>query len=244
MKGRLWLLNVILLGLVALSASALRQGWLQGRTREEKLLKTMVPVAAAPALTPLPAVIPAIASNYLEVAQKMVFSKDRNAIVIIDPPPPPPPPPPPKPMPSLPLAYGIMNFGEGPTAILREKTGAPSKTYRAGEIIGEFKILAMNNQEILFEWEGKQVKRKLEELVDKTARNVPPPTQAAPASAAAAPATTTLANVKAGPGTDMGGDYRACVPGDSSPAGTVQDGMRKVIARTPFGESCRWEKVK
>lgn len=245
MKRQLWVVNVILLGLVALTASVLRQRWVEARQREQALLQQMVPVAPAPPLAALAPVSAATPANYLEVAQKMVFSRDRNSIVILDPPPPPPPAPPPEPMPALPVAYGIMNLGSGPTAIMAEKPGAPSKGYRAGESIGAFKIVAMNNQEILFAWKDKQVKKTLEELVDKSARNVaaaPPPAESAPAPAA--PQVTSLGTVKAGPGVELGSSTRACVAGDTSPAGTVEGGMRKVVTKTPFGESCRWEPVK
>jgi hypothetical protein len=34
------------------------------------------------------------------------------------------------------------------------------------------------------------------------------------------------------------------VPGDTTPAGTVRDGYRKLVTQTPFGNACRWELVK
>jgi hypothetical protein len=39
------------------------------------------------------------------------------------------------------------------------------------------------------------------------------------------------------------GQVKLCNPGDTSPAGAVVDGYRKVVTRTPFGEVCRWEPV-
>lgn len=45
---------------------------------------------------------------------------------------------------------------------------------------------------------------------------------------------------KFGPGID---NYRSCLKGDDSPEGTVTDGFRKVVAPTPVGVSCHWEKV-
>jgi hypothetical protein len=45
-------------------------------------------------------------------------------------------------------------------------------------------------------------------------------------------------------GVDMGGGYRACVPGDNSPADTVAEGHKKVVAVTPFGTSCAWEQIR
>jgi hypothetical protein len=242
-KHRLTILNLVLLALVLLAGHLLKERWTTARAREEALLKRMIPSAPAPALSPVPPVAPATASSYLDVAQHMLFARDRNPNVILDPP---APPPPPKPMPGLPVAYGVMNLGDGPTAILSVKPGAEHKAYRAGERVGEFKVVAMNNQEILFEWEGKHVKKRLEELMDKRSP-APAPAQEAPQQAPpAAAGSTSLGSggTKAGPGADMGNQTRACVPGDETPAGTVQDGMRKVVTKTPFGEQCRWEPVK
>jgi hypothetical protein len=43
---------------------------------------------------------------------------------------------------------------------------------------------------------------------------------------------------------DTGGVNRACAPGDSSAAGTVQDGFRKVTRPSMFGQVCYWEPVR
>jgi hypothetical protein len=64
------------------------------------------------------------------------------------------------------------------------------------------------------------------------------PVQAAPKEAAATPQKNT------GPGVSMGGDFRACIPGDPTPPGTVMEGYRKLVSDTPFGKACRWELVR
>lgn len=238
------MLDLLLLALIFLVATTVRDRWHQAQAREQALLRQMVPVAPAPVIPALDGVKPATAAAYMEVAQQLLFSRDRNPNIILDPP---APPPPPKPWPAFPLAYGVMDLGSGPTIILIEKPGAQHRGYRPGDTIGEFKILALSNQDITFEWEGKQVVKRVEELVDKKAREAPPAqTAAAPSNTPPAPAqpqATNLGPVKAGPGVELSERSRACVPGDKSPAGTVQDGFRKVTNRTPFGESCRWEAV-
>ena len=244
MRRRLWIVDLALLALIALAATALRERWLEGRAREEALLKQMVAAPPPPVLPPLPGVTPSNAAQYNEVAQLMLFSRDRNPNVILDPP---PAPPPPKPMPALPFAYGVLNLGGPPLVIMSEKPGATHRGYRQGEKIGEFTIYAFNNTDIILEWEGKYVQRKIEEMSDRKLVAMTPANEPPPPAAAAAPNTgpTNLANVgKAGPGTDMGNQTRACVPGDTTPPGTVQDGMRKVVSKTPFGDSCRWEPAK
>ena len=152
-----------------------------------------------------------------------------------------------KQMPPLPMAHGVFLFGDTPTVILSDKAGSAHKGYHPGETIGEFKLLAVNNKEIEFEWDGKKVKRNLQDLLEEGAKSAPPPAPSAPvaaAPAAAAPAASTSLASKGGPGTDIGGTVRACTPGDTSPAGTVQDGMKKIVSESPFGKVCRWEPVK
>jgi hypothetical protein len=240
LRRKLWLIDLTLLALVVWAGSALRDRWEQSREREEILLGQMVPKVPPPVIPPLPGVTPVTAVNYLGVAEQLVMSRDRNPTVILDPP---PAPPPPKPMPSLPLAYGVIDLGTGPSVILSERSGSPQRGYRVGEQIGEFKLLAVNSQEILFEWDGKQVRRKMEEVIDKNAKTVEPPPAQRAASTPKTNAPTTV-GAKAGPGIELGPTTKSCVPNDKTPAGTVQDGYRKVVMKTPFGESCRWEAVK
>jgi mannose-6-phosphate isomerase-like protein (cupin superfamily) len=56
--------------------------------------------------------------------------------------------------------------------------------------------------------------------------------------------TNSTANDKtARPGADVGQGYRGCLPGDTSPSGTIAEGYRKVMSTSPFGVSCGWEKI-
>jgi hypothetical protein len=242
LRKHLLLLELTLLGLVLYAGTAVRKGWEQAQAREQKLLRQMVPVAPAPVIPALARVTPTTPAAYLDVAEKFVFSRDRNPTVILDPP---PPPPAPKPMPNLPVTYGVMDLGGGPTIILADKPGGQSRGYRVGERIGEFKLTGLNSHEVTFDWEGKAVKRRIEELVDKKALEAAPKEQAASPAKPAEPVKqlNTIGPANAGPGVDLGETSRACVPGDTSPAGTVQDGFRKVTRKTPFGESCRWEAI-
>jgi hypothetical protein len=245
MRRKLWLLDLFLLISVLIAGFVLKQRQSETTGREQALLRQAVAAPPAPALPAMPRVHPVTPATYMAAVQMNLFSKDRNPNVILDPPPPPPPPPQ---MPPLPVAYGVMDLGAGPAAILAEKPGAAHRSYRPGEKIGAFKIVAMNNREILFDWDGQPVKKTLEELADHrptmtatggTAADAPP----ASAAASAQPTTKSLAEAK-GPGVDLGNQTRACAPGDAAPAGTVQDGMRKVVTKSPFGDVCRWEPVK
>ncbi|MCL6506697.1 MAG: hypothetical protein K6T59_06705 [Bryobacteraceae bacterium] len=178
------------------------------------------------------------AASYVDAAQKLVFAKDRNPTVVIE-------PEPPKVIPPLPVAHGVVNFGDGPLVILSEKPGAPHKSYAPGEKVGDFRLLAVTREDVVFEWEGEKIRRKLEELVERRPQESPAAAEQPPQPAPAQAPQTTVVNPtgEEGFGPSIGNEIRACLPGDTSPPGTVRAGMRKVVTRTPFGNVCRWEPV-
>jgi hypothetical protein len=238
LKRKLILLNLALAGLIGAAAWRLRVEWVAAKQHEKEVLGVKVKPAAAPPYNPPAPAPPLVPAQYIDVANKDLFSKDRNPNVAVEPP---PPPPTPKPMPALPIVRGILNLG-GITAIMSEPGKAIQKEIRPGEQIGEFKLLAINNDEILLEWDGKQVRRNLVEVMDHSIPE-PPAAPAANAPAAAAAPKPALA-VKAGPGQDIGAGRKSCVPGDTTPVGTVVDGLKKISWSTPFGEGCAWEAPK
>lgn len=238
MKRKLVLLNVALLVLAAAAAWQLRARWLEGKAQERKVLRQPAKAAAPPAEIPVQPPPPASAATYGEVAQKLLFSPDRNPNVVIQ-------VTPPKPVPPFPAAYGVMDLGSGPTVILSEKPGAPSRGYALGAKVGEFTLVSLENDEVVFEWDGKQFKKNLREL-----KPAPVSAAAAPVAAAARPAAAPVqtqvvsSTPDPGPGAQLAEDLKACVAGDTSPAGTVRGGYRKLVTTTPFGQACRWELVK
>jgi hypothetical protein len=145
-----------------------------------------------------------------------------------------------------------MDLGDGPSIFMAAR-GGPQKLYRPGESVGQYKILAIANESVTLEWDGKQQVKRLEELRDRSGgsssesapisrqSNLPPILNATPTAA------TPVKTAAAEPGIDISGQnsqMRACNPGDTSPAGTTSGGFRKVITSTPFGQVCRWEPVR
>ncbi len=252
MKPKFIALNLLLVLALAAIAWQARVRWNEARaTRRSHLDVAVKPVAPPPVLpTPQPEAAPA--AKYLDVATKDLFSKDRNPNVAIEP----PKVEVAKPMPPLPVVFGVMGLPSGTKAIMAEKKGADSKAVRTGDTIGEFQIAALDPVNVTFLWDGKQISRKLDDLIDRSG-NAPaaggpqaagpaaPPPPAAPRPSAAAasnvPATSKDLGVEVG---GAGQSTRACVPGDNSPAGTVVDGYRKAVTASPFGSVCRWEQVK
>lgn len=249
MRRNLVLLDLLLVALCGLA------GWRfavhrHERSAEQKTFLEHREVAApAPVVLMPQAVGAATAGAYLEVAQKLLLSGDRNPSVILD-------IVPPKVMPALPRAYGAMDLGEGPKVVLAAH-GNPQRSYSVGETIGEFKLVAITQAGVVFEWDGKKVAASYAQLRDDT----PPPSQQAaaprsaqpppPAGAAPAPppkpggSLQTVgadSNTQGRPGAGTGAS-RPCQPGDKSAPGTVSDGYRKVAVDTPMGQGCFWRKV-
>jgi len=243
MSKFLWL-DILLIALVCLAGWQLRREIAWENAREQALWNTRVPQKPANTPPPLTPAAPLLALTYADVAQLNLFSKDRNPKAILDPVTPPAPPP----VPPFPVARGVMLWeGAPPTVVLSEKSGGPQKGYHPGDRIGEWKVVSVDKQYLALEWNGQQFKKRLDELMDRTPLQeapAPPPVQSNTPAPAKSGQNLGEAGKSTGPGIDVGGDTRACAPGDSAPAGTVQDGYKKVVSATPFGAACRWEKVK
>jgi hypothetical protein len=237
--------NLLLIALVAAIAWRVRAEWMTQQAREQAIRTArVVPRNVTPAPIPAPP-SPVTAGTYSDIASRMLFSKERNPTVIIDM----PPPPPPKPMPPLPLLHGVLGLPSGMVALMSPDAKSPGKPIKVGEKIGEFELAGLTQDEISLKWEDKTVTRSVSEMIYQGLEKAP--AAGAPqqlASAAPPPAATLPPPSGSGkPGGDVGGTsdgFKMCPAGDTSPAGTVADGYRKVLTATPFGNSCHWEPAK
>jgi hypothetical protein len=244
MTRRLVALNLLLVALIAAACWRMRVVWIEQERASAAFFAKPVSAGDPPVVLIPDPPRQVMAMNYLEVAQQLMFSRDRNPTVIVD-------VVAPKPMPPLPLYYGMINLGDGPKVVLASARGSGQRSYLPGQQIGDFKLLAIEPTGLVFEWEGKRIPAAYAQLKD----NEPPPQAQSRAAAASstpqppkpaptAAATTIGSQPVAGPGESAGTDRRMCQAGDSSPEGAVVGGFRKVLAATPFGKSCYWEKVR
>jgi hypothetical protein len=261
LNRRLVLLNVALLALTAALVWMLRANWFGAQAREHAVLSRRVEPKKLLAPPSPPLVQPVSPAEYLEVAGKMLFSKDRNPTVVIEAPPAKPEPP----MPALPNYHGQMAIGE-PVAFLSTSAGT-QRGYHAGDTIGDFTLVDFDRETIEFEWHGKSVQRKVEELRPKEVAPAGAPRAAAAPSPAASSAAGNAGPVKALTALgDSGGNSasakmdnsgddpmlgpvqpdgsRACVPTDNSPSSTVHAGFKKNVMMTLVGALCNWEQLK
>ena len=249
MRRKLLLLNLVMLVLLGAAGWEMRQRWLQAREREKAQLAQKVPDAPTPTVPQIQPVTPVPAANYLEVAQNMVFSKERNPNVVVE-------EKPPEPVPSFPIVYGTFDLGGGPSVFMSDKAGAPQKTYRVGDSVGPFRITDLSRTAVTLEWKDKKFEKTLAELKPKltdqekaqqvavAAPTVEPPKVQGVTSDEGLKEVQKEMSKDGLPGVNVGAQARMCSPGDTAPAGTVQGGYRKVVTATPFGQSCRWEPVR
>jgi len=188
MNRRMILLNLALLALAGVLVWILRANWIEAQARERAVLLRKIEPKAVLAPPALPGVKAASPADYIDVASKMLFAADRNPTVIVVPEAPKPAPPPPV-MPPLPDYHGQMAIGE-PVILLSAGNGG-QRSYQAGDQIGEFKLVGFDQEKAVFEWKGKTIERKLEDLRPKQslAQAAPAP---APPSASAPPKSASL----------------------------------------------------
>jgi hypothetical protein len=243
--SRLFLLNVLLLAGIAAATLKLLELRDETARREEMVHAGAPKLPKAKGTSPIAPPERTVAANYLDIAARLLFSKDRNPTVIVA-------PPPVKQIPPFPSAYGVLMMADPPIIMMAARKGENQKGYRAGDQIADFKIVNFDARTIVFEWDGRKFPKNIQDLADRDAQtaallnrqNVPAPEAPAAAPAGAQILTGASGSATQGPGLDTGGGIRACNPGDSAAPGTVSDGYRKVVSETPFGKVCRWEKVK
>jgi hypothetical protein len=228
-------LNGVLIGVVAWAGVAFRSQWQTAHAREATVLSVKVKPGPPPPFIPLPADPPVTASTYARIAMNTLFDPSRNPNVVVEVPPPPPPPV----MPPLPVCYGVMNLGDGlgPAAILAVNDKSTHQLLHPGAAIGQFKLLDVNTDEIVLEWNGQQVHKSLAEVAAAAQSAAGPQAQAAADNTPPPPPEP----VKAGPGEDTGRGFKLCSMKDGLPDGAEAEGYRKKVYTTPFGQACRWE---
>ncbi len=239
MNRKLIALNLALVVLIGAAAWRLWDVMQEADARLSAIVDQPLEKVEPPPADPQAPPEPVRAGDYYDIARQLLFFPDRNPDIVIE-------AAPPKPVPPMPVAHGVLDLGSGPTIILSADDSALQRAYRVGDEYEQFRIARITDTTVVFEWEGELLSRSLEELKPAT---VAPPirtrtTAAAKPKPAKAKAAVLGEKVEGPSKIDMGGGFRACQQGDTSPPGTVAGGFRKVVSQTPFGSVCRWEPVK
>jgi hypothetical protein len=249
LNRKLLILDVVLGACVIYGGLQLHSHWTAAKARQATIPVAAPNAAPPPPIAPLPQEPAVLPSGFKDVALKTLFDPSRNPDVIKPAPPPPPPPPVP---PALPSFHGMMDFGDGPFAMMTESGASGYQEVRPGGKIGPFKLVSFNRREFELEWQGQIIHKRVDESGGERPRQaaakVEPITTngVIPGMAAETPQPQPLPQQTAnlGPGQQVTDTVRACQAGDTSAPGTISGGYAKVIKPNPLGSSsCFWTAV-
>jgi hypothetical protein len=243
-KSKLIAINAGLAAGLLLIAWQGRVRWDEAQTERRTTLNLPVKHVTPPPMIPAAKPEPVQAAKYADVAAKNLFSKDRNPTVVVEA----PKVEPPKVMPPLPVVYGVMTLPSGTRAFMAERSGGASRTVSVGDAVGDFKVLAMNESKITLEWDGKQLERNIDDLMDHSGAAAAPGASSGPAAPPPASVAPSGPPTPAVIGQDIGtpdAPAKACKANDNSPPGTIVDGYKKTGVMTPFGPmGCSWVPIR
>lgn len=249
MKKKLLLLNVLLAGFFILGAAELYRQVLDADARYGRLQAFSDP-RQAPEF-PSPADPTATrATAFMPIVERLLFSEDRNADITVE-----TVETETAKRPGLPQLAGLVDFGDGPSALMTARAGEPATWIAVGGKVGDFVFEGVEGEEVTLSWNEEKFTVARDELNEAPAPVRPVRATRGPrtrpgggnrpaAATAAAAASGDLAGVgqDARIGPELGpGRYRV-MPGDDSPEGTEHNGFVKKTRSTPFGTTAWWEK--
>ena len=251
MKKKLLLLNVLLAGFFILGAAELYRQVLDADARYGRLQAFSDPRQAPEFPSPAdPTATRAI--TFMPIVERLLFSVDRNSDITVET------------VeteaarrPGLPQLAGLIDFGDGPSALMTARAGEPATWISVGGTVGDFVFEGVEGEEVTLSWNEEKFTVTRDELNEAPApvrpvrqtgrtRTRPRPgagnQPAAATAAAAAPGDLAGVGQDARIGPELGpGRYRV-MPGDDSPEGTEHEGYVKRTRSTPFGTTAWWER--
>ena len=190
-------------------------------------------------------------ADYRPIVDRLLFSPDRNPVIEVA-----------EPVeekserPAFPLLVGVMDFGDGPIAMMSETARGTPRPVALGEKVGDFKFLAVSRDHITLEWSGRKFEVGEDELTGAKASSAPPKAKRArtqrtaarrPSKAASSanlsgekPKSVSSKHYIGPPLTGQSG-RRAADPNDGVTDGTESDGWLRRVRKTPFGSQHWWE---
>ena len=221
MRQQMAILNVVLLVVALGLGIKLRGDWQRAQRRYAAL-----GAATPPALPGAPAQA-ALAADWEVIAQRNLFSPDRNNEL--------PKSAGEKQQPE-PIVVGTMNLGPGRKLALMSEANPPAGTMprqvKEGETFAGYRVVSIGDNEVEIEYEGQ--KKKLGVYISAQQVSSPP-------ASASSPQVVSTGSVPAGP---MNQSVTTLDANNELPAGTVVGDRRKVVTKTPWGNSISWEPVK
>ena len=243
MTHKLLLLNALLAGMLVLGAAELYRQVIEADGRYERLETFTDP--KQPPEFPTPAgPNPTRPADFMPVVDRLLFSPDRSAEVVVE-----TLEPEADHRPALPQLSGLVDFGGGPSALMTADSAKPPVWLAIGDKVGDFVYEGLEGEDIKLKWKEEsftatkeQLSRAPEPSPRRSVRGRPRPPRGPQAAATAAPADLAGVGQDNRIGPEIGPGRYAVVRGDDSPVGTEHNGLVKQERKTPFGSSSWWEK--
>ena len=188
-------------------------------------------------------------ADYRPIVDRLLFAPDRNPVIEVV-----------EPVeekaerPVFPLLVGVMDFGDGPVAMMSETARGTPRPVAVGEKVGEFTFLAALNDRITLEWSGRKFEVGEDELTGAEASNAQPERKGARVQRSAArrpskaASSANLSGEKSvsskhyiGPPLSGQSGRRSADPNDGVADGTESEGWVRRVRKTPFGSQHWWE---
>lgn len=239
MKRNILLANLGLAAMAVLLGLHLKSEWRQYQAQHN--LAALNPKPDRAHLAAKPAGKSPDASNYGAIVDSLLFSPDRNSVVVADGPEPAANQAKPRP-----ILTGILGLGGYDLALMLPADAKDSSEYRrlkVGDSISGYTLLKCLDQKVVMSLDGKEVEVPLSEPNKLVAREYTPPETTA-SSATRTERVTSVAEEGAGvnsaPGGSIGPARNVPAGKDSAPVGTVRDGKVKKSFPSPFGPIVAW----
>lgn len=257
MKKKLGLLNVLLAALFVWGGVVFYGQYESARQRYAVFdgADGMADLPAMPAAAEAPAVR---AADYAAISQRLLLSRDRNPVieVIV-------PDEEEVEQPRLPLLRGVIDFGDGPLALLAPDTETPPRWTGVGEKVGEYTLEEFAEDTLTLGWNSESIELPRSDLAAvkfdgrEEERQRPPRRRTASSSVADREMADSRnnkpkASLASSNGAVEKGKYTigrqvsergyAADPTDGAPDGFEYKGYIRRVQATPFGSQHWWEK--
>ena len=250
MRRKLLFLNIVLLVMLLFGTAELVSRIYEAEERHSSVL-AKTEGKDSPSLPGPEEAVRLRPANFRTIVDRLLFSPDRNPVIEVE-----------EPeqeraeRPAYPLLVGVMDFGEGPIAMMSETARGTPRPVAVGEKVGEFTFLAVVGDRITLEWSGQKFEVGEEELTGATKEPANRRVNAGiqrPVVTRSSTKAASSGNLGGGKPKSVSGKHyigsllsgqvgrRAADPNDGVADGTRSQGWVRRVRKTPFGSQHWWE---
>lgn len=178
MRKKLLLLNALLLGALILGAAELYRDYLAAQDRYELMDRFTDP--RQPPDFPPPSDPRAVRqADYMPIVDRLLFYPDRNPVVVVE-----APEVQEVARPDLPILSGLVDFGDGLSALMSPRPGVRPEWIKIGDKVGQYVFNGLDGEKVKLAWNEDEIVVAQDELGPREALRIGPLGSARPRAAA------------------------------------------------------------